>query len=151
MPSYTVLLDVEHGGLYRFNILVSPRKSSISCGSLKWRKVFQFQFPRIHSTERLEIENSVSGWYRNISKYDRGNRHDVTRCDRICFIEAVKRGEPQREIEFVLFRKSIFSRVDIDFRYLYSCSRCWFFCPTQNCFYWDCFLPIANSFFYCVN
>jgi len=108
MPSYTVLPDVEHGGLYRFNILVSPRESSISCGSLKWRKVFQFQFPRIHSTERLEIENSVSGWYRNISKYDRGNRHDVTRCDRICFIEAVKRGEPQREIGFVLFRKSIF-------------------------------------------
>lgn len=122
MPPHTVLSDVAHGGLYQFNILESPRESSISCDSLKWRKVFQFQFPRVHSTERLEIENSANGWYRNIPKYGSGNRYDVTRCDRICFIEAVKRGEPQREIEFVLLREIYFLKADIDFRYLYSCT-----------------------------
>jgi len=121
MLPHTILSDVANGGLYRFNILKSPRESSISCDSLKWRKVFQFQFPRVHSTERLEIENSASGWYRNIPKYGSGNRHDVTWCDRICFIETVKRGEPQREIEFVLLREIYFLKADIDFRYLYFC------------------------------
>lgn len=117
MPPHIVLPDIAHGGLYRFNILGSPRESSISCGLLKWRNVFQFQFPKVHSTERLEIENSASGWYRNISKY---GRHDVTRCDKICFIEAVKRGELQWEIGFVLLREIYFLKADIDFWYLYS-------------------------------
>lgn len=44
----------------------------------------------------------------------------VTRCDRICFIQVVKRGGFQREMGFTLLREIYFLRADIDFGYFCS-------------------------------
>lgn len=85
------------------------------------QKVFQFQFPRIYSTERLEMENSAGSRCRNISKYSRESISScITRCDRICFVQVVKRGELQREIGLILLREIYFLRADIDFGYFCS-------------------------------
>lgn len=66
------------------------------------------------------MENSASSRCRNISKYSRESVPRVTRCDRICFIQVVKRGGFQREMGFTLLREIYFLRTDIDFGYFCS-------------------------------